>query len=43
MKGLIAVARALRANGVMGINERNAEFNLIHNERSRFPLVDDKL
>ena len=43
MRGLIAVARKLRERGVMGINERNAEFNLVFNERSRYPLVDDKL
>ena len=43
MKGLIAAARTLRQRGVMGINERNAEFSLIYNRRSRYPLVDDKL
>jgi len=43
MKGLLAVARTLHERGVMGINERNAEFNLIYNERARYPLVDDKL
>ena len=43
MRGLVAVARKLRERGVMGINERNAEFNLVFNERSRYPLVDDKL
>lgn len=43
MRGLISVARKLRERGVMGINERNAEFNLVYNERFRYPLVDDKL
>ena len=43
MRGWIAVARTLRQRGVMGINERNAEFSLVYNERSRYPLVDDKL
>ena len=37
------VARKLRERGVMGINERNAEFTLVYNERARYPLVDDKL
>ena len=27
----------------MGINEPNAEFTLVYNRRSRYPLVDDKL
>ena len=43
MRRLIAVARTLRERGVMGINERNAHFNLVYNERFRYPLVDDKL
>ena len=43
MRGLIAVARKLHERGVMGINERNAHFNLVFNERFRYPLVDDKL
>ncbi|OGA20239.1 MAG: alpha-L-glutamate ligase-like protein [Betaproteobacteria bacterium RIFCSPLOWO2_02_FULL_63_19] len=43
MMGLLGVARTLRERGVMGINERNAEFNLVYNERARYPLVDDKL
>ena len=43
MRGWIAVARTLRQRGVMGINERNAEFSLVYNQRSRYPLVDDKL
>ena len=43
MIGLLRVARGLRAAGVMGINWRNAEYLLPFNERSRYPLVDDKL
>lgn len=43
MIGLLRVARSLRAAGVMGINWRNAEYMLPHNERHLYPLVDDKL
>jgi len=42
MTGLLETARSLRANGVMGINERNALYTLPHNRRDRYPLVDDK-
>ena len=37
------VARRLAAQGVMGINRRNADFTLRHNPRRYYPLVDDKL
>lgn len=37
------LARRLKAAGVVGINERNAEFTLVYNPRNRYPLVDDKL
>jgi alpha-L-glutamate ligase-like protein len=40
---LLRVASGLRAAGVMGINWRNAEYTLPHNERRLYPLVDDKL
>jgi len=43
MIDLLRIARGLRANGVVGINERNAEYTLAYNPRSRYPLVDDKL
>jgi len=43
MMELLRVARGLRANGVIGINERNAEYTLAYNPRDRYPLVDDKL
>ncbi len=35
--------RALRAAGVLGLNGRNANYTLMHNRRSLYPLVDDKL
>lgn len=35
--------RRLRQLGIMGLNERNADFILKYNQRRRFPLVDDKL
>jgi len=34
--------RRLRALGVMGMNERNADFILPYNPRHHYPLVDDK-
>ncbi|MFZ5573056.1 MAG: alpha-L-glutamate ligase-like protein [Thermodesulfobacteriota bacterium] len=37
-----AVAR-LRRIGILGLNQRNAEYTLIYNRRSLYPLVDDKL
>lgn len=39
----LETARRLRAKGVMGINERNAEYTLAYNRRDRYPLVDDKV
>ncbi len=33
----------LAAKGVVGINQRNADFVLPFNDRERYPLVDDKL
>jgi alpha-L-glutamate ligase-like protein len=33
----------LRANGVLGINERNTDFIMRFNPRRLYPLVDDKL
>ncbi len=35
--------RALRREGVLGINRRNHEFTLRWNPRRKYPLVDDKL
>lgn len=40
---LFATARDLRARGVLGINERNADYVLPNNHRRFYPLVDDKL
>lgn len=33
----------LRALGIIGMNERNANYVMGYNERRRYPLVDDKL
>lgn len=35
--------RRLRARGIVGMNERNARYIQMHNPRSLYPLVDDKL
>lgn len=43
MLGLIETARRLRAIGLMGIGQRNAEFVLAYNPRRNYPRVDDKL
>ncbi len=40
---MFALARALKARGVLGINGRNALYTLTHNPRHLYPLVDDKL
>tara|TARA_R110002073_G_scaffold325730_1_gene505083 strand:- start:856 stop:1833 length:978 start_codon:yes stop_codon:yes gene_type:complete len=40
---IVDLYRRLRANGVLGLNWRNAEYQLVHNQRRFFPLVDDKL
>jgi alpha-L-glutamate ligase-like protein len=40
---MFALARALRKNGVLGINRRNADYVLAYNRRRDYPLVDDKL
>ena len=39
---MFARARALKRNGVVGINDRNANYVLMYNERRNYPLVDDK-
>jgi len=38
-----ATPARLREAGVLGINQRNAEYTLRHNPRHLYPLVDDKL
>ena len=43
MIGLFEVARRLRAKGLMGIGQRNADFVLAYNQRRFYPRVDDKL
>lgn len=37
------IARRLRAIGLVGIGQRNAEFVLMYNKREFYPRVDDKL
>jgi len=39
---VLGIARQLKAAGVLGINKRNADYILMHNKRSLYPLVDDK-
>ncbi|MFE8071426.1 alpha-L-glutamate ligase-like protein [Marinobacteraceae bacterium S3BR75-40.1] len=38
-----ATPRQLRRQGVLGMNERNADFVMRYNPRHLYPLVDDKL
>ena len=40
---MLALVSKLRQRGVMGINQRNADFLLPYNPRKYYPLVDDKL
>jgi alpha-L-glutamate ligase-like protein len=40
---MFGLARQLAAMGVLGLNQRNAEYTLWHNPRKLYPLVDDKL
>ena len=40
---MLRLARRLRGQGILGINQRNADYVSLHNPRSRYPLVDDKL
>jgi alpha-L-glutamate ligase-like protein len=40
---LFSVARRLRAKGLMGIGQRNADYVLMYNPRKNYPRVDDKL
>lgn len=39
---MFGLAKALKQNGVLGINARNARYILEYNERRNYPLVDDK-
>ena len=40
---MIRLLHGLRRSGVLGMNERNAEYIMGHNDRRNYPLVDDKL
>lgn len=40
---MFAIAEKLRKAGVLGLNERNAEFIMRHNPRRLYPRVDDKV
>ena len=40
---MFSIWQNLRQAGVIGMNRRNADFILRYNERSLYPLVDDKL
>ncbi len=40
---MIGLYRRLRAAGVLGLNERNAQFIMPHNPRRLYPLVDNKI
>ena len=39
----LASPRRLRRLGVLGMNQRNADFIMAHNQRRLYPLVDNKL
>ncbi|MBQ0799948.1 MAG: alpha-L-glutamate ligase-like protein [Porticoccaceae bacterium] len=39
----IALPKRLRDFGLLGINQRNADFIMRHNQRKLYPLVDNKL
>lgn len=40
---MFAIARSLRARGIIGLNERNGDIILPQNPRHLYPLVDDKV
>ncbi|MCG8672000.1 MAG: alpha-L-glutamate ligase-like protein [Pseudomonadales bacterium] len=39
---MISPWRKLREKGILGMNQRNADFIMPYNKRSHYPLVDDK-
>lgn len=43
MLSLVKTWKALKKNGVMGINQRNADYILKYNKRHLYPLVDNKI
>ncbi len=42
-KKLLFAGRRLKALGILGMNMRNGDYILPHNQRKNFPLVDNKL
>lgn len=40
---MLGILKKLREGGVLSINNRNANYILKYNDRSKYPLVDDKL
>ncbi len=40
---MLGIANHLKQMGILGINQRNALYTLIHNQRRLYPLVDDKI
>lgn len=40
---MLASPKKLKAKGIMGMNKRNGAYISRYNQRSRYPLVDDKL
>lgn len=40
---MLRTFKSLRAQGILGINQRNRDFVSRYNQRKNFPLVDDKL
>lgn len=40
---MISFGGTLKRNGILGLNQRNAEYTLAYNQRKLYPLVDDKL
>lgn len=40
---MFGILKRLKQSGVVGMNQRNADFILRYNKRSLYPLVDDKL
>ena len=43
MLSLIRTWKKLNEKGIMGINQRNADYILKYNDRRNYPLVDDKI
>lgn len=43
IKDLLQLPKRLRAQGILGMNQRNHSYIGRYNDRSKYPLVDDKL